>query len=380
MYAKLKGFRLHARRVFDGFRYLENRVLTLEQGKIIAIDRETAAADAFADGLLVPGFVDLQVNGGGGVLFNNQPDAAALRTMASAHARFGTTAMLPTLITDKLAIMERAADAVAQALKEKVPGIIGIHFEGPHLSEGKKGAHSEQFIRKISEGEWRLYARKDLGQIMITLAPETVAAQDIRRLVALGVKVCLGHSNADYLKAQQAVDVGADGFTHLFNAMSPLQGREPGMVGCALMNDNASCGLIVDGFHVDKVSCQLALKTKPKGKIFLVTDAMSPVGTEQTEFAFFDRKVTLNQGKLTSTTGELAGSVLDMATAVRNSHDLLGLELEEAIAMASRYPADYLGQVSLGVIKAGAAANLVLLDENLTVSGTWIRGQQVYRR
>ncbi|WDD98668.1 N-acetylglucosamine-6-phosphate deacetylase [Thalassomonas actiniarum] len=379
MYAKLKGFRLHARRVFDGIRYRENRVLTLEQGKIIAIDGETAAADAFADGLLVPGFVDLQVNGGGGVLFNHQPDVAALRSMASAHARFGTTAMLPTLITDKLAIMQRAADAVAQALKEKVPGIIGIHFEGPHLSEGKKGAHSGQFIREISDGEWQLYARKDLGLMMITLAPETVAAKDIRRLVELGVKVCLGHSNADYLKAQQAVDAGADGFTHLFNAMSPLQGREPGMVGCALMNDDASCGLIVDGFHVDKISCQLALKTKPKGKVFLVTDAMPPVGTQQTEFAFFDRKVTLNQGKLTSTTGELAGSVLDMATAVRNTHYLLGLELEEAIAMASRYPADYLGRAGLGMIRPGADANLVLLDENLTVSGTWIRGQQVFK-
>ncbi|WDE11439.1 N-acetylglucosamine-6-phosphate deacetylase [Thalassomonas haliotis] len=378
MHAQLKGFRLHARQVFDGFRYHENRVLTLDEGKIVAIDGETASADAFADGLLVPGFVDLQVNGGGGVLFNNQPELATLTTMASAHARFGTTAMLATLITDKFDIMQAAADAVAQAVREKVPGIIGIHFEGPHLSEEKKGAHSGEFIRKISEQEWQLYTRKDLGQIMLTLAPESVSTEDIRRLVQLGVKVCLGHSNAGYRQAQQALDAGADGFTHLFNAMSPLQGREPGMVGCALVNDNASCGLIVDGFHVDKVSCQLALKTKPKGKVFLVTDAMSPVGTQQTAFAFFDRKVTLNQGKLTSSTGELAGSVLDMAAAVRNAHYLLGVTLEEAIAMASRYPADYIGKSQLGLIKPGADANLVLLDKNLLVAGTWIRGRQVY--
>ena len=380
MYAKLKGLRLHARKLFDGFRYFDDRVLTLSGGKIIAIDGETASADAVADGLLVPGFVDLQVNGGGGVLFNNQPDLAALKTMASAHARFGTTAMLATVITDKLEVMQQAADAVAQALAENVPGILGIHFEGPHLSEGKKGAHSAEYIREISDGEWQLYGRKDLGQILVTLAPETVPVQDIRRLVQLGVNICLGHSNASYQQAQQALDAGADGFTHLFNAMSALQGREPGMVGCALVNDEASCGLIVDGFHVDKVSCQLALKTKPKGKVFLVTDAMSPVGTAQTEFAFFDRTVTLEQGKLTSSTGELAGSVLDMATAVRNSHHMLGLSLEEAIAMASRYPGEYINQNTLGIIKPGSMANLVLLDENLTVSATWIRGQQVFSR
>ncbi|WDE05803.1 N-acetylglucosamine-6-phosphate deacetylase [Thalassomonas viridans] len=380
MYARLKGFRLHARQVFDGLAYRENCVLTLDEGKIIAIDGDIASADAFADGLLAPGFIDLQVNGGGGVLFNNQPDLAALKTLASAHARFGTTAMLPTLITDRLGVMQQAADAVAQALKEKVPGILGIHFEGPHLAAAKKGAHSAEFIREISDGEWQLYARKDLGQVMVTLAPETVPVADIRRLVQLGVKVCLGHSNAGYQQAQQALDAGADGFTHLFNAMSPLQGREPGMVGCALLNDDASCGLIVDGFHVDKVSCRLALKTKPKGKVFLVTDAMSPVGTTQTEFAFFDRKVTLAQGKLTSSTGELAGSVLDMATAVRNCHSLLELPVAEALAMAGRYPAAYIGQSALGVIKPGAVANLVLLDENLSVSATWIDGRQVYRR
>ena len=372
--------RLHARRVFDGVQFLDNQVLSIENEQIVAIDQDINRVDILADGLLVPGFIDLQVNGGGGVLFNNQPDLAGLKMMAAAHARFGTTAMLPTLITDSIEIMRQAADALAQALTEKVPGIIGIHFEGPHLSFAKKGAHSDEFIREISEAEWQLFRRQDLGQILVTLAPETVSPADVRRMVKLGIKVCLGHSNADYQTAQRALDAGADGFTHLFNAMSPLQGREPGVVGCALINDDASCGLILDGLHVDPVSCQLALKAKPKGKVFLVTDAMSPVGTDEQEFAFFDRKVSLHQGRLTSSTGELAGSVLDMAGAVRNAHYLLKLPLEEAILMASSYPGTYINRVDLGYIKVGAKANLVLLDDKLTVAATWIGGQQLFKR
>ncbi|WP_281558262.1 N-acetylglucosamine-6-phosphate deacetylase [Thalassomonas sp. RHCl1] len=374
----MSELRLQVKKLFDGKAFVEDKVLTLNAGKLVAIDSDTARADIRLDGLLVPGFVDLQVNGGGGVLFNAEPTFEGVKTMLAAHAKFGTTAMLPTVITDKVEVMAQAAEAVAGLLKAGQPGLVGIHFEGPHLSAAKKGAHSQGFIREMSPAEWQIYQRKDLGQIIVTLAPETVAVEDIRTLVSLGVKVCLGHSNADYQCVKQALLAGADGFTHLYNAMSPLQGREPGMVGAALFHDEASCGIIADGFHLDDVCGQLALKVKPRDKVFLVTDAMQHVGCEQKEFNFFDRKITLTNGKLTSTTGELAGSALDMATAVKNAHLKMQLPLERALQMASLNPAGYINQGQLGRIRVGAAADFVELTEDFKVLSTWIAGHRVF--
>jgi len=372
--------RFHAQRLFDGQAFLEDQVLTIVDGKITAIDQNTHKVDVIANGLVVPGYIDLQVNGGGGALFNDSPSVENLKIMMAAHARFGTTAMMPTLITDTLAIMQQAGDAIAQAIAEGVPGIVGIHFEGPHLSIEKKGTHCADYIRSISAGEWQVLSRKDLGQVMVTLAPENVSPEDIKRMVALGIKVCLGHTNADFKTAQTAIDAGASGFTHLFNAMSPLQGREPGVVGAALLNNHTSCGLIVDGFHVDYASCKLAIQAKPPGKVFLVTDAMPPVGTDQSQFALYDRTVYVNNGKLTSTTGELAGSSLTMASAVKNTHQALGIELGEAIRMASLYPAEYLYQnqpVIRGELCQGKQADMVVLNDDLSVKETWIAGQKI---
>jgi N-acetylglucosamine-6-phosphate deacetylase len=379
----MSQLRLHAQRLFDGQDFSSDQVLTINDGKIIAIDQNITGIDYHVKGLLAPGFVDLQVNGGGGVLFNDSPSVGHIKTMMSAHAQFGTTGMLPTLITDQVEVMTQAADAIAQALKDNILGILGIHFEGPHLSIAKKGAHSAEFIRPITEKEWQVLERKDIGKIIVTLAPETVILADIARMVLLGIKVCLGHTNADHATAQQAVNFGASGFTHLFNAMSPLQGREPGVVGTALLNDHTSCSLIVDGHHVDLATCQLAIKIKPKGRIFLVTDAMPPLGTKEKEFDFFNRTVHLADGKLTSTTGELAGSVLDMATAVRNCHQKLNIALDEAIRMASQYPTNYLNSGDNGKpasLIVGAAANFVVLDENVEVLETWISGQRVFKK
>jgi N-acetylglucosamine-6-phosphate deacetylase len=371
--------RLHATRIFDGHHFSDDQVLTIENGKIIAIDDDLSRIDLVLEGLTAPGYIDLQVNGGGGALFNDRPSLDRIKRIIAAHSQFGTTAMLPTLITDKIEVMSQAADAMAEAIAAKIPGIIGIHFEGPHLSIAKKGAHEADFIRPISDEEWQILSRKDLGQILVTLAPETVSTSDVQRMVSLGIKVCLGHTNADYKTAQAAIDAGADGFTHLFNAMSPIQGREPGVTGCALLNDNASCGMIVDGHHVDYVSCKLALKTKPTGSVFLVTDAMPPVGTDDTEFAFFNRTVYLENGKLTSTTGELAGSALDMATAVANTHFGLNINLDEALRMASLYPATYINQHnSRGTLVVGKQADFIVLDEQLKIKSTWIAGQAVY--
>lgn len=371
--------RLGVDKLFNGKEFLTEQVLTLDDGCIIAIDDNIAHCDVRISNLLAPGFIDLQVNGGGGVLFNSDTSLAGLKQMLVAHNQYGTTAMLPTLITDKVDVMLEAANAVAEAILNKTQGIIGIHFEGPHLSIAKKGAHSAEFIRPISEQEWQILSRRDLGVIIVTLAPEQVLASDIRRMIKLGIKVCLGHTNATFAQAQQALEAGADGFTHLFNAMSPLQGREPGVVGSALLNDQASCGLIADGHHVDFNTCQLAIKTKPKGKLFLVTDAMPPVGTKQNSFTFFDRTVTLSNGKLTSSTGELAGSVLGMVTAVRNIVKHTDTSLSEALKMASLYPAIYIGQEQIvGSIKVGQRANFVELDDELNLVSTWMTGNKVY--
>ena len=369
--------RFHAQRIFDGQNFSDDQVLTINDGKITAIDQDTSNVDVKATGLVVPGYIDLQINGGGGALFNDSPSVDNLKIIMAAHAKFGTTAMMPTLITDKVEVMQQAADAIAQAINESVPGIVGIHFEGPHLSVEKKGTHCADYIRPITEAEWQVLSRQDIGQVIVTLAPENVCPDDVKRMVALGIKVCLGHSNADFKTAQASIDAGATGFTHLFNAMSPLQGREPGVVGAALLNNNTSCGLIVDGFHVDYASCQLAIQAKPQGKIFLVTDAMPPVGTDQTQFALYDRTVYVNNGKLTSTTGELAGSSLDMASAVKNTHEGLGIELGEAVRMASLYPAQYLYQnqsVIRGELTLGKQADMVVLDDDLSVKETWISG------
>lgn len=371
--------RVLTQRLFDGKSYQDNKVIIIDDGTIIGFDDEVSNVSEQVSGLVVPGFIDLQVNGGGGVLFNATPTLAGIKTIMAAHVKYGTTAMLPTLITDTVSVMAKAADAVASAIANNEPGILGIHFEGPHLSVAKKGAHSEQFIRDISDKEWQVLERKDIGKILVTLAPETVKTADIKRMVAAGIEVCIGHSNASYQQAQLAIEAGASGFTHLFNAMSPLQGREPGVTGCALFNDSAACGLIVDGQHVDYVSCQFALKSKPTGKIYLVTDAMPPVGTSEQEFAFFDRHVYLADGKLTSSTGELAGSVLDMATAVSNAHRHLKLPLDEALRMASSYPANYIKDQQRGQLVIGKQADFVELDDDLKVQSTWIAGQCCYK-
>ncbi len=373
-------YRFHAKRLFDGQHFIDDQVLTITHGVISSIDQNTNNTDVKATGLVVPGYIDLQVNGGGGALFNDSPSVDKLKIIMAAHAKFGTTAIMPTLITDKIEVMMQAADAIAQAISEKVPGIVGIHFEGPHLSLAKKGTHCTELIRPISYSEWQVFSRKDIGQIMVTLAPETVSTEDITRMVQLGIKVCLGHTNADFVTTEKAVEAGATGFTHLFNAMSPLQGREPGVVGCALLNDNTKAGLIVDGHHVDFASCQLAIKTKPAGGIFLVTDAMPPVGTDMKEFPLYDKMVYVENGKLTSSTGELAGSSLDMATAVKNTHLGLKVSLDESLRMASLYPAQYLyanDELVRGELKVGMQADMIILNDDLSVSETWIGGEKV---
>jgi N-acetylglucosamine-6-phosphate deacetylase len=368
-----------AKNVFTGSEFIKNVTLKIEQGKITEINQLEVENAQQLEGLLVPGFIDVQVNGGGGAFFNAKQTPTCLHDIASAHVQFGSTAIMPTLITDSIEVMNQAANAVAQAIKDKMPGIVGVHFEGPQLSLPKKGTHSEKFIRGISEAEFTVYERQDLGLKMVTLAPENVSIEDVKRLVKCGVKVCLGHTNADFETTMNALDAGADGFTHLFNAMSAFTSREPGVVGAALWHQTSWCGLIVDGHHVHPASAKLAINTKPTGKIMLVTDAMPVVGTEDMQFDFFDGRTVIRTGdRLNSSTGELAGSVLDMASAVRNTVNTLDISLDEALRMASAYPAEYLGLgKTKGKIEIGYDADFVLLDENQYPLATYISGNKI---
>lgn len=375
-------FTLIAEQLFDGEAFHRDVPVTIEDGLIASLDTASGAKEIRYPGTLVPGFIDVQVNGGGGALFNSSPTVACIETIGKAHARFGTTGFLPTLITDDVQVMAKAADAVASAVAQKSAGVLGVHFEGPHLSVPKKGVHPQGFIREITEAELAIFCRQDLGIRVVTLAPENVSPEVIRLLVESGVKVCLGHSNADYDTVVTALAAGATGFTHLYNAMSPLGSREPGVVGAAIESETAWCGLIVDGHHVHPAAARVALRAKPRGKVMLVTDAMPPVGMDdETSFELFGTQVLRVGDRLNAVTGELAGCVLDMATAVENSVKMLGLPLGEALRMASLYPAEFLGIAeNVGRLAVGQRADLVLLDNQYKVLANYIAGNAVYVR
>ncbi|MEZ9822169.1 N-acetylglucosamine-6-phosphate deacetylase [Shewanella sp. 10N.286.45.A1] len=369
-----------AERLFDGQQYHSELPITFEDGNIIAFDTVKGAKESKVNGTVCPGFIDVQVNGGGGVLFNATPTRQGIEAIGLAHAKFGTTAYLPTLITDNVSVMQHAADAVADAIAAKSSGVLGVHFEGPHLSIPKKGVHPQPHIRRISNAELEVFSRQDLGVRVVTLAPENVSPEVISALVESGVKVCLGHSNADYDTVKAALDAGATGFTHLFNAMSAFGSRSPGMVGAALESADAWCGLIVDGHHVHPAAAKVAINAKPKGKVMLVTDAMPPVGLDSEEsFELFGTQVIRVGDRLNAVTGELAGCVLDMAGAVKNSVSMLELSPEEAMRMASLYPAKFLGiDKQFGSLEIGKRADLVLINDEYKVQQTYIGGQLIF--
>ncbi|GIU22974.1 N-acetylglucosamine-6-phosphate deacetylase [Shewanella schlegeliana] len=370
-----------ADRVFDGQTFHTDLAVTFEDGHLLAFDSVEGAKESRYPGLLAPGFIDVQVNGGGGVLFNTSPTIEGIEAIGKAHAKYGTTAYLPTLITDDVDVMCQAADAVASAIESNSAGVVGVHFEGPHLSVPKKGVHPQSYIRRISDAELAIFSRQDLGIKVVTLAPENVSLEVIEALVKAGVRVCLGHSNADYDTVKKALAAGATGFTHLYNAMSALDSRNPGMVGAALESSDAWCGLIVDGHHVHPASARVAIKAKPKGKMMLVTDAMPPVGLEdEVSFELFGTQVLRAGDRLNAATGELAGCVLDMAGAVANTVNMLGLEPEEALRMASLYPAQFLGlSDKMGQLQVGGRADMVLLDDKYSVEQTYIGGELAFK-
>jgi len=371
-------------RILAGDDFRDDLAVVIESGRITALVSDAAPMLGQADeqvdlggGWLLPGFIDAQVNGGGGVLFNNSPDVATLRTLAQAHRRFGTTGLLPTLISDDVQVMRAAIAATRQAISEGVPGVLGIHLEGPYIAPARKGTHDPNKFRVPDAAEIALAASLDNGVTLLTLAPERVPLESIRALVERGVVVAAGHTAASYEEARAGLEAGIRGFTHLYNAMSPLTGREPGAVGAALEDRDSWVGVIADGVHVHPASLRVALACKPRGKVMLVTDAMPPVGAEDPSYELYGEVITAVDGVVRNAAGSLAGSALDMATAVRNSVQLLGVPLAEAARMASTYPAQFLNlDDRYGHIAEGHHADLVLLDDALQVRSTWIAGQR----
>lgn len=362
--------------------FVEGMAVLIRDGRIIAIvpadDARTRVASPrdLGGAMLLPGFIDTQVNGGGGVLFNAAPDIESIRTIGAAHRRFGTTSFLPTLISDDLDVLARAIAAVDAAIVAGVPGVAGIHIEGPFISETRKGAHDAAHIRALEPAHVGLLSSLCHGRTLVTLAPEHTTVETIALLVSAGVVVAAGHSNATYAEIGEALAHGLSGFTHLFNAMSPLQSRAPGVVGAALHDQQSWCGIIVDGWHVDPVVLQIALRAKRHDRFILVTDAMPIVGSAARAFQLQGRRIMVDAGRCVDDQGTLSGSALDMASAVRNAVQMLGLSVVEAARMASTYPAEFLGlDHELGHIRPGYRANLVLVDDAMRVLETWIEGR-----
>jgi N-acetylglucosamine-6-phosphate deacetylase len=367
--------------VFDGTTLQRDCAVVIEGDKIIGLTPRRDLPGAvpirrLPDGAwLAPGFIDAQVNGGGDVLFNDDPTPEGIAAIAAAHRRFGTTALLPTLITDSTEKMRAARAAVDMALGS-VPGVLGIHFEGPFLSPERAGVHDPARMRQPEAGDIDLLASRHGSVTLVTLAPERVRAGFIAELVGAGTRVALGHSLASYAETRAALAEGLTGFTHLFNAMRPLASREPGPIAAALETPGAFYGLIVDGEHVAPAMLRLALRGA--GQAMLVTDAMPPVGGRRSEFMLCGKRIIARDGRCVTADGTLAGAALDMASAVRNCVKLLDLLLDEALRFASTAPAAFLGVADrLGRLMPGYRADLVALDPaEIRVLATWVAGAE----
>ncbi|MBN9219030.1 MAG: N-acetylglucosamine-6-phosphate deacetylase [Mesorhizobium sp.] len=381
-------FALTGARIFDGDRWHEDHALVVRDGLVEAIlpagslgtDLRTVETGG---GMLVPGFVDIQVNGGGGVMLNDHPDVASIETICRAHAPFGTTALLPTLITDTPQITAAAVAAGEAAARQKVPGFLGLHLEGPHLSIARKGAHDPALIRPMTDADQTLLidARGKLPVLLTTVAPESVEPSRVTALAKAGVIVSLGHSDTGCATAQAFAEAGASVVTHLFNAMSQIGNREPGLAGAAIEIGALSAGLIADGIHVHPATIRIALGAKNgPGRIVLVTDAMATIGTDMTSFTLNGRTIYRKDGSLRLADGTLAGADLDMISAIRFMHRVVGIELSEALRMASLYPAQAVGQAHrLGRFANGTAADIVALSDGLDVKRVWIDGTSVFQ-
>jgi len=372
--------------VFDGWQLRADAALVIQGGRVTNVVGEDELPEDIArthmdGGVIAPGLVDLQVNGGGGVMLNDSPDTETIRKIADAHCRAGTTSILPTLISDDRETTLAAMNAARKALVEDIPGALGLHLEGPHLSSVRKGAHDAAAIRPMDDEDCRTLCSLagEIPSLLLTVAPEAASLDQIARLAGTGAIVSLGHTDCGLETAVAAVEAGATCVTHLFNAMSQLGSREPGLVGAALESGNLNVGLIADGFHVDPASVRIAVRAKRgPGRIFLVSDSMLPMGTGMTEFTLNGRRVLRQNGRLTLADGTLAGADTDLASSVRFMIDVVGLGKEEALRMATLNPAVVLGrEKEIGCLAPGSRADFICLDDDFRVKRTWRGGTVV---
>ena len=371
--------------IFCGERFYDDHALLVEGKSIVDIVDKNNTPDNFNkieldQGILAPGFIDLQVNGGGGVLFNNSPNKESLNTIIKAHQFFGTTSIMPTVISDSLEVLEQCIKTVTEEIKNN-SSLLGIHIEGPFFNTKYRGVHQKQYISAINSDYLNLFESLKGFPVMLTLAPECISSQQLKHLTSLGIKTLAGHSDATYDELDDAIKNGLDGFTHLFNAMGQISAREPGVVGSALHFENTFASIIVDLHHVHPALIQLAYQLKPKGKLFFISDSMATINHGKPSFELYDEVVNESDGRLVNSEGKLAGSSITQIDAVKNAYQKCNIPLNQALAMASRYPAEYLGiENHLGSLKPGYRADLVHFDSNFKVHNVWVSGKQINRK
>lgn len=363
--------------LFDGEAIRTGAAVRVQGGRIAEVFDTAPVGATRLDGLLAPGFIDIQVNGGGGVLFNDAPSADTLRTITAAHLKFGVTGIMATLISDSREKTAAALDAVSTALDEGVEGLIGLHLEGPWLSEPRRGVHPAKNLRTLDESDLIMLTARRGFTLMVTVAPERVSPDDIATLVREGVCVSLGHTAADAATVEAALAAGATCFTHLFNAMPTMESRNPGPVGVALAHEETFTGLILDGIHVHPTTTRAAFNAKTARRMILVSDAMATVGADRPDMSLFGETVRLSQGALRTPSGTLAGAHLDLSAAVRNALAMMKASEAQALRMATLTPAEFLGLEDRGRIAPSARADFVLLDQMFQPQGVWISGRRV---
>jgi N-acetylglucosamine-6-phosphate deacetylase len=369
-------------KLFNGIDFIEHKALLIEDQYIAGIVNEDAIPTDFQvkkleGGILSPGFIDLQVNGGGGKLFNNSPDKESLNTIISAHQYFGTTSIMPTVISDSLNILQKCTDTISNEIDNN-HSLLGIHIEGPFFNVKYRGVHQKQYINTINASYLNLFETLDKFPVMLTLAPECISIKQLKHLNSLGFKILAGHTDANYDQLEEAVKYGLDGFTHLFNAMGQISAREPGVVGSAFDFDETSASIIVDLHHVHPSLINLSFKQKPKGKLFFVSDSMATINHGEPSFELYDEVVSESNGRIINSEGKLAGSSITQIDAIKNAYQKCSIPLESAISMATLYPAEYLGVSDyIGQLKKGYRADLAHFNSNFHVQNVWLAGKQI---
>jgi N-acetylglucosamine-6-phosphate deacetylase len=371
-------------KLFTGENFLENKALLIEDKYIAGIVDKANIPKNFEiqklnGGILSPGFIDLQVNGGGGKLFNNSPDKESLNTIIEAHQYFGSTSIMPTVISDSLNILQKCTETISNEINNN-HSLLGVHIEGPFFNAKYRGVHQKKYINTINASYLSLFEKLDEFPVMITLAPECISIKQLKYLKSLGFKILAGHTDASYDQLEEAIKYGLDGFTHLFNAMGQISAREPSVVGSAFDFDETSASIIVDLHHVHPSLINLSFKQKPKGKLFFVSDSMATINHAEPSFELYDELVSESNGRIINSEGKLAGSSITQIDAIKNAYQKCNIPLESAIAMATLYPAKYLGVSHyIGQLKKGHRADLAHFDSSFKVRNVWLSGKKINR-